>query len=135
MMACASDSQKPAPHQDLFVGIEPHGCICILRCQGRFVSGPQIDYMQSKLNEVKQQPCTHLLADFQGVTAIGSMGIGFLVGIYTSIVSRAGGQFVLTGANPMVRTVLSLTLLDTVIPLAPDVASGLRMLEGSLVQP
>jgi anti-anti-sigma factor len=126
-MACASDSQNPAM-SGMFVGIERHERICILRCVGRFVSGPQIEYMQSKLNEVKRLRCTHVLADFRGVSAIGSMGVGFLVGIYTSIVSQTGGRFVLAGANPLVRTVLDLTRLDTVIPLAPDLASGLKLL-------
>ena len=127
-MACANDSPNPALDSGIFVGIELHGRICILRCEGRFVSGPQIEYMQSKLNEVKRLRCTHVLADFQGVTSIGSMGIGFLMGIYTSIVSKTGGSFVLAGANPLVRTVLDLTHLDTVIPLAPDLASGLKLL-------
>lgn len=127
-MACVGEPQKQATGDSLFVGIEHHDRVCILRCEGRFVSGPQIEYMQSKLNDVKAMPCTHVLADLRGVTAIGSMGIGFLVGIYTSVVSKTDGRFVMVGANPLVRTVLRLTRLDTVIPLAPDLSSGLKTL-------
>ena len=128
MAACPSNSQDPALNHGILIDIEPHGRICILHCKGRFASGAQIEYMQSKLNEVKTLQCMHVLADLQGVTAIGSMGIGFLVGVYTSVVGKPGGRFVLVGANPQVRTVLDLTCLDTVIPLAPDFRSGLQFL-------
>jgi anti-anti-sigma factor len=135
MMACPSDSQNPLMNHGMLIDIEPHGSIYILHCRGRFASGAQIEYMQSKLNEVRRLQCTHVLADFHGVTAIGSMGIGFLVGVYTSIVSKAGGRFVLVGANPLVRTVLDLTCLDTVIPLAPDFSSGLQFLVEAFSNP
>jgi anti-anti-sigma factor len=133
-MACARDSEKP-PLSSIFVGIEPHDRICILRCVGRFVSGPQIEYMQSKLNEVKCLGCRHVLADFHQVSAIGSMGLGFLVGLYTSIVCQNRGRFVVAGASPQVRTVLDLTHLDTVIQLAPDLASGLKLLGAGVREP
>ena len=55
------------------------------------------------------------------------MGIGFVVAIYTSISNR-GGRFVLVGALPVVRKVFDLTRSSTVIPIAPDFASGLSYL-------
>ncbi len=131
-MTCAGDSQI-RKMRSIFVGIEEYGRICILRCEGRFGSGPELEYMQSTLNELKRLGCTRVLADFGGVSAIGSMGLGFVVGIYTSVVSQPGGRFVLAGANPLVRKVLDLTRLDTVIPLAPDLASGLKHLEAEPV--
>jgi len=87
-----------------------------------------MDYLHTKMDEIKRLACTNVLADFQEVTAIGSMGVAFVVGIYTSVVRRPGGHFVLAGANPLVLHVLDLTRLSAVIPLAPDLASGLALL-------
>jgi len=56
------------------------------------------------------------------------MGIGFLVGLYTSVMRSPEGRFVLAGATARVREVLALTRLDSVIPQAVDVAAGLAAL-------
>jgi len=69
------------------------------------------------------------LADFREVSSIGSTGIGFVVGVYTSVVKMPGGRFVLIGANSRVREVLELTRLSTIIPLAEDMNSGLAVLQ------
>jgi anti-anti-sigma factor len=84
--------------------------------------------MQSKLQEIKSRNCCRLLVDFREVPCIGSMGIAFLVGLYTSVIRNAGGRFVVVGAAPLVQRVLDLTRLNTIIPLAPDMASGLAAL-------
>lgn len=84
--------------------------------------------MQARLDEVRKLACTRLVVDFQDVTAIGSMGVSFIVAVWKSVVRRPGGRFVLTGVNPRVRLVLDLTRIGTVIPLAPDLASGLAIL-------
>jgi len=66
------------------------------------------------------------------VPDIGSAGIGFILGVYTST-KNLGGRFVLVGIRPRVREVLDLTRVSTIIPLAADFASGLVTLrdEGS----
>ena len=56
------------------------------------------------------------------------MGVTFIVAAWKSVMRRSGGRFVLTGVNPRVRLVLDLTRISTVIPLAPDLASGLAIL-------
>jgi anti-anti-sigma factor len=113
----------------MFIDIEQHDRYCILRCKGRFVAGPEMDYMQTKMDEIKRLACIKLLADFQEVTAVGSMGVAFIVGVYTSVIRKACGRFVLVGAGPQVQHVLQLTGLSTVIPQAADLASGLAVLE------
>jgi anti-anti-sigma factor len=113
----------------MLIDIEQYDRVCILHCKGRFVAGPEMDYMQTKMDDIKRLACAKVLADFQDVTAIGSMGVTFIVGTYTSVVRKPGGRFVLAGVNPLVRHVLDLTRLSTVIPLAPDLASGLAVLQ------
>jgi anti-anti-sigma factor len=112
----------------MLIEIEHRDRVCILRCKGRFVAGPEMEYMQTKLDDIKRLACTRVLADFQDVSSIGSMGVAFIVGAYTSVVRRPGGRFVLAGVSPHVQHVLDLTRLSTVIPQASDLASGLAVL-------
>jgi len=110
------------------IDIEQHGDVCVLRCQGSFLAGLDQDYIQAKIEDIKQLNCRRVLADFHEVPLIGSTGIAFIVGVYTAIVGTAGGRFVLTGAPPLVQRVLEITRLSTVIPVAADFGSGLAAL-------
>ena len=97
--------------------------ICHVRCEGRLVTADH-EYLQAKKDEIKRANCRKILVDFSEVPDIGSAGIGFIVGVYTST-KNSGGRFVLVGLRPRVREVLDITRVSTVIPLAADVASGL----------
>jgi anti-anti-sigma factor len=112
------------------IEIEHYDSVCILHCEGRFVAGPEMEYLQTKLDDIKRLACNRVLADFQDVSSLGSMGVTFIVGIYTSVIRKPGGRFVLAGASPHVQHVLDLTHLSTVIHLASDLASGLAVLRG-----
>ncbi len=115
------------------IEIEHYDSVCILHCEGRFVAGPEVEYLQTKMDDIKSLACNRVPADFQDVSSLGSMGVTFIVGIYTSVIQKPGGRFVLAGASPHVRHVLVLTRLSTVILLACDVASGLPVLRGEAV--
>src|SRR5215472_5706480 len=97
--------------------------ICLVRCEGRLVTADQ-EYLHAKKDEIKRANCNKVLADFSDVSDIGSAGIGFIVGVYTST-KNSGGRFVLVGLRPRVREVLDITRVSTAIPLAADIASGL----------
>jgi len=101
--------------------------VCLLRCEGRFVAGMDPEYLRRKRNEVKGSNCKKVLADFSEVSDVGSAGIGFIVGIYTSTRDQ-GGRFILVGLRPRVREVFDVTRVSTLIPLAGDISSGLAML-------
>ena len=110
------------------IEIEQREDVCVLRCQGSLLAGLDADYVQAKIEDIRQLQCTRVLADFHDVPAIGSTGIAFIVGVYTIIVKTAGGRFVLTGAAPLVQRVLDITKLSTIIPVAADIGSGLAAL-------
>jgi anti-anti-sigma factor len=110
------------------IEIELQDDVCVLRLKGRFVAGTDRAYVLAKLDEMKIRTCNRVLVDVTDVSSIGSMGIGFLVGLYTSVAKKSEGRFVLAGANSRVYDVLQLTRLDGVIPLAPDFLSGLALL-------
>jgi anti-anti-sigma factor len=112
----------------LLIDVEHSDGVCILHCKGRFVPGPGIACLRARTDDVERLERPKVLADFEHVTSIGSVGLSFLVDIYASVMRKMGGRFVLAGVAPLVRHVLDLTRLSAAIPLAPDVASGLAVL-------
>ncbi|HEX4593886.1 MAG TPA: STAS domain-containing protein [Bryobacteraceae bacterium] len=122
--------KQPWMTPPMLVDIELRPEICILHCKGCFVAGQDPEYLRNKVDEIKNLNCSKVIADFREVQSIGSMGIAFLVGVYTSVVRKSGGRFVLAGARPFVNRVLDLTKLSTVIPLTEDLTSALAILCG-----
>ena len=114
----------------MHVEIDSQGDVCILRLTGRFVMATDADYLRIKTDEIKSHNFGKMLVDLTEVVSIGSIVIGFIVDLYTSITKKAGGRFVLAGANARVRGVLDLTRLSTVIPIAADTEAGVAALRG-----
>lgn len=113
----------------MLIELENKDDVCILRFRGRFATGVDAAYLRSKTTELKNCGCHKVLADFREVPYVDSTGIGFLVGVYTTVTGSHGGHFVIVGCNPRVREVLDLTRLSTIIPTAADEASGLAFLQ------
>jgi len=116
----------------MLVELEYRGDVCVVGLHGRFVTGRDTTYLRTKTEEIKNSGYTKVLADFTQVDYIDSTGIGFLIGIYTSILKNPAGKFVLANLNRRVRDVLELTRLANVMPIYPTLESGFEALtEGS----
>ena len=113
----------------MLVELDYQDDVCIMRTRGRFATGVDAAYLRAKADEIKKSGRRKVLADFHEVPYIDSTGIGFIVGVYTSVTNMPGGRFVLTAPNRRVREVLDLMRLTTVIPLANDEAAGLAFLK------
>jgi anti-anti-sigma factor len=109
----------------IVIAIEREGERSILRMKGQFRTGLDSGYLRAKSDEIKALKTKQVVVDLTEVSAIGSSGIGFLVGLYTSLSRKTGGRFVLAGANPRVREAFVLTRLDSVIPMAESVEAAL----------
>src|ERR1700744_2795211 len=101
----------------MLVEFEHQGDVCVLRLHGRFATGQDSTYLRGKTAEVKNSGYSKVFADFNQVDYIDSTGIGFLIGIYTSVIKNPDGRFVLANLNRRVREVLELTRLANVIPI------------------
>jgi len=104
---------------------EQRGDIYIVRIGGRLATGADTEYLRTKTQEIKSLGCRKLVADIRELDSAGSEGIGFFVSLYTSMTKDPGGCFVLAGPSRRVLEVLTLTRLNTIIPLAADLAAGL----------
>jgi anti-anti-sigma factor len=118
------------PTTEMTIDIERKGDRCIIRLKGEFRSGADIGYLRAKFEGIKALGPREIVADLSGVSSMGSSGIGFIVGLYTSITKKPGGRFVMAGANPRVKEVFAVTNVDTVIPSADTVESALAALAG-----
>lgn len=102
--------------------------LCVLRLRGRFHTGADVEYLRGKIDELKLTPCRKAVADLSEVPYLDSTGIGFLVGMYTSM-RNANGRFVLANLQPRVREVLSITRLVDILEIYPGEAAAIAALE------
>ena len=112
----------------MLVELEFRGDVCVLRLHGRFATGQDSAYLRTKTEEIKKTGSSKVLADFTQVDYIDSTGMGFLIGIYTSIMKLPDGRFVLSNLNRRVREVLELTRLAHVMAIYPSEDAALQAL-------
>lgn len=113
----------------MLVEFEFRGDICILRLHGRFATGQDSTYLRGRTEEIKKSGCSKVLADFSKVDYIDSTGMGFLIGIYTSVMKIPDGRFVLCNLNRRVREVLELTRLANVMAIYANEDAALRAIQ------
>ena len=109
----------------MLIKIERQDDVCILHLSGRFATGADTEYLRAKSDEIRSFTCTKVLVDLCEVPSMGSTAIGFVVGIYSSVMKNPDGRFFMVGAAPRVREVFDLTRLSDVMPSASDVPSGM----------
>jgi len=112
----------------MLIKIERQDDVCVLHLSGRFATGADIEYLRAKSDEIRSFNCAKVLVDLSEVPSMGSTAIGFVVGIYSSVMKNPGGRFVMVGAAPRVREVFELTRLSDVIPSSSDVPNGMAIL-------
>ena|SRR5437762_8952609 len=110
------------------MALEHRDGICILRLQGFLTFGHQMEDLRAVKQEMAIRRCTKLMVDISAIPFLTSIEIGLLVGLYSSVVGRAHGKYILVGPNPRVRRILDLTRLSSIIPIAEDTESGLSMI-------
>jgi len=114
----------------MLVEFEYRGDVCVLRLHGKFATGQDSAYLRGKTEDIRNSGYSKVFADFSQVEYIDSTGIGFLIGIYTSVTKAPTGRFVLANLNRRVRDVLELTRLANVIPIYADEHAALEALHG-----
>src|ERR1035437_7785468 len=109
----------------LKLSLETRNCgdVIIVHCQGRIVYRDEAAALSRVVGEVLQQ-ARKLVLDLSGVSSMDSAGIGELALLQT----WAQGKNVnlkCAGPNPLVRTLLDLTNLDSVLEVHPSLDAAL----------
>ena len=115
----------------MLIQLERDNDICILRLNGRFAPGVDAAYLRTKAEEIKATGLRKMLVDFTAVPYLDSIGIGFLIGIYTSMLKSQEGSFAIIRANDRVKEVIGLTKLTGIFPSYKDEPAALKALRES----
>ena len=86
--------------------------------------------LKESLEQLIDGGTTHLVIDLAHVPFIDSAGLAALVSTLKAT-RRIGGNVLLSGVQPQARTVFSLTMLDQVFAIYPDVRAALDSLATS----
>jgi anti-anti-sigma factor len=115
----------------MLIQLERDNDVCILRLNGRFAPGVDAAYLRTKAEEIKSTGLRKMLVDFTAVPYLDSIGIGFLIGIYTSMLKSQEGSFAIIRANDRVKEVIGLTKLTGIFPAYKDEPAALKALRES----
>ena len=116
-----SDQPAPAPRR-LTLDIERKDDVAIVRCQGHLISGLS-DTLYSNVRPMI--PGTkRIVLDLTGLVHMDSMGLGTLVGLYTSA-RAAGCEMQLLHVGKRIRELLGLTNLLSIFTIIGE--HGVRL--------
>jgi anti-anti-sigma factor len=100
------------------------GDVIVVHCQGRIVYRDEAAALSRVVGEILKSG-SKLVLELSGVTAMDSAGIGELALLQTWAQERSA-EFKCAGANPVVRTLLDLTNLDSVLEVHASLDSALE---------
>ena len=109
----------------LKLSLETHnrGDVVIVHCQGRIVYRDEAAALSQVVGEVLQQ-ARGVVLDLTDVSSVDSAGIGELVLLQTWAQEK-NVSLKCAGPNPLVRTLLELTNLDSVLEVHPSLDAAL----------
>ena len=98
--------------------------IAILDLEGALTLGPTLRALREITLEIlNQRRPTGLIIQLANVTTADSAGLGELTVVYTYS-SKRGCRLALAGVNSNLRTMLEITRLDGLLPVAEDLKSA-----------
>ena len=110
---------------------EMRDSVCILKPQGRFVTGSDAD-LRAAREYLEENGISKAVIDFGGVPYVDSTGLAFVVELHKVLASR-GGQLLLANANERIREVLRLTRISELVPLFDDISDAEAALQGEVL--
>jgi anti-sigma B factor antagonist len=110
----------------LKLSLEARNCgdVIVVHCHGRIVYRDEAVALSRFVGEILKKG-SKLVLELSGVSAIDSAGIGELALLETWAQERKA-ELKCAGANPVVRTLLDLTNLDSVLEVHPTLDAALE---------
>ena len=120
----AADGAPKESKLKLSLEARNRGDVIVVYCHGRIVYRDEAVALSRFVGEILKQD-SKLILELSGVSAIDSAGIGELALLQTWSQQRKA-DLKCAGANPVVRTLLDLTNLDSVLEVHPTLDAALE---------
>lgn len=116
----------------LTVGSRVENEIAILDLEGTLTLGPALHGVRDVARDLlAQNKLVGVVINLEKVTSADSAGLGELTVVYTLAGKKAAGVAI-AGASQMLRSMLEITRLDGLLPVANDVAAAKSLVSGQL---
>jgi anti-anti-sigma factor len=109
------------------LSIEPQNDVTIVVAEGRLdvTGGPELE---ASCKQVIQDGTKRLLLDMAAIGYISSAGLRSLL-VVAKTIKAAGGSMILSGLNPAMLEIMSISGFDTILPHATDRIAALELLK------
>ena len=97
--------------------------VMILDLRGRITLGPETEAIRTKLKDLLNAGQHHIILNLGEITYLDSVGLGTLIGAYTST-KNMGGSLKLLHLPRGVQQLLQVTRLSTVFDIHEDLATA-----------
>lgn len=101
------------------------GNVTVVDIKGRIVLGEESSAMRNMVCDLLSKGHKQILLNLGGVDYIDSVGLGSLVGAFTTV-RRQGGELKLVNVTNRVTDIMQLTKLYTVFEIVNDEAEGVK---------
>lgn len=89
--------------------------------------------MDAALNEIIAQGITNIIFDFEGLIAVDSRGLGFLISVQKEVRQR-NGRMVMVHMTAQFAALLELTKLNRIFEIFLDMETAKRSFGGEFLQ-
>ncbi len=97
--------------------------VVVLRISGKLMGGPDAALLNDKLHELSDAGKYKVVVDLSEVDMMNSTGLGLLIGGRT-IMQNQGGDLKLASLSDRLRTLLTISKLNTVFEIFDDVEAA-----------
>jgi anti-sigma B factor antagonist len=98
--------------------------VTVLHIQEPRLIYESLDPIQAKFVDLVESGVDKIVIDFEKVNYLDSFAVGFIMDMYRRVSSR-DGELKITGLQPRVRKILSITRVDNVIEICDTVDGAL----------
>ena len=101
------------------------GGITVVEMIGRMSLGNELTYAEDRITKLIAGGARKLILNLKALNYVDSAAIGVMVMLYGNM-SKAGGQLRLAGPTPLVAKIFTITHLNKIMPIDPDVDTAVE---------
>lgn len=106
--------------------LSEHGDISVLKIEEPRLIYESLDPIQEQFISMVEEGKRKIIIDFSSVDYIDSFAVGFVMDMYRRVSSQKGGALKLSGLQPRVKKILTITRVDNVIDIYPKIDDALE---------